>query len=187
MGVYFNNVNYTAWTTIIKSNSDTMETTYNRRAKSFLHPKICKSWRVVKKMLSCYDFVSIRWPWLEPVKSGDKNPRVFDGLFCVCLSVFFIFCFSFWFPVFKDEEYGRQREINRRNSDSVVYIKPKENEAAAVPSSLKTAEIKFQQEKIETLESRIDRISKVYREQEERDLEIHQLAHVADQPDDGMK
>ena len=108
---------------------------------------------------------------------------VSDGLFCVCLFV----CFSFWFPVFKDEEYGRQREINRRNSDSVVYIKPKENEAAAVLSSLKTAEIKFQLEKIETLESKIDRISKVYREQEERDLEIHQLAHVADQPDDGMK
>ena len=108
---------------------------------------------------------------------------VSDGLFCVCL----FFCSSFWFPVFKDEEYGRQREINRRNSDSVVYIKPKENEAAAVLSSLKTAEIKFQQEKIETLESKIDRISKVYREQEERDLEIHQLAHVADQADDGMK
>ena len=111
----------------------------------------------------------------------------------LCLFVcFFIFCFSFWFPVFKDEEYGRQREINRRNSDSVVYIKPKENEAAAVLSSLKTAEINFQRKKIETLESEIDRISKVYGEQEERDLEIQQLGHVADQPDnesdtDGMK
>ena len=169
-----------------------METTYNRRAKSSLPKIIWKNWRVVKKMLSCYDFVPGRWPWLEPVKSGDKNPRVFDGLFCVCLSVFFIFCFSFWFPVFKDEEYGRQREINRRNSDSVVYIKPKENEAAAVLSSLKTAEINFQRKKIETLESEIDRISKVYGEQEERDLEIQQLGHVADQPDnesdtDGMK
>ena len=96
-------------------------------------------------------------------------------------------CFSFWFPVFRDEEYGRQREINRRNSDSVVYIKPKENEAAAVLSSMKTAEIKFQREKIETLESKIDRISKVYGEQEERDLEIQQRRNVADQPDDGMK
>ena len=101
----------------------------------------------------------------------------------MCLFV----CFSFWFPVFRDGEYGRQREINRRNSDSVVYIKPKENEAAAVLSSMKTAEIKFQREKIETLESRIDRISKVYGEQEERDLEIQQRRHVADQPDDGMK
>ena len=68
-----------------------------------------------------------------------------------------------------------------------MYIKPKGNEAAAVLSSLKTAEIKFQREKIETLESRIDRISKVYGEQEERDLEIQQLKHVADHPDDGMK
>ena len=68
-----------------------------------------------------------------------------------------------------------------------MYIKPKGNEAAAVLSSLKTAEIKFQREKIETLESRIDRISKVYREQEERDLEIQQLGHVADHSDDGMK
>ena len=101
----------------------------------------------------------------------------------VCLFV----CFSFWFLVLRDEEYGHQREINRRNSDSVVYIKPKGNEAAAVLSSLKTAEIKFQREKIETLESRIDRISKVYGEQEERDLEIQQLKHVADHPDDGMK
>ena len=96
-------------------------------------------------------------------------------------------CFSFWFPVFRNEEYGRQREINRRNSDSVVYIRPKENEAAAVLSSMKTAEIKFQREKIETLESKIDRISKVYGEQEERDLEIQQRRHVADQPDDAMK
>ena len=68
-----------------------------------------------------------------------------------------------------------------------MYIKPEENEAAAVLSSLKTAEIKFQQEKIETLEKKINRISKVYREQEERDLEIQQLGQVADQPDDGME
>ena len=66
-------------------------------------------------------------------------------------------------------------------------MKPEENEAAAVLSSLKTAEIKFQQEKIETLENTINRISKVYREQEERDLEIQQLGQVADQPDDGME
>ena len=52
---------------------------------------------------------------------------------------------------------------------------------------MKIAEIKFQREKIETLESRIDRISKVYGEQEERDLEIQQRRHVADQPDDGTK
>ena len=35
---------------------------HNRRAKSFLHPKICKNWKVVKKMLSYYDFVAIRRP-----------------------------------------------------------------------------------------------------------------------------
>ena len=69
-----------------------------------------------------------------------------------------------------------------------MYIKPKENEAAAVLSSSKTAEIKFQQEKIETLESTIHWISKVFGKQEERDLEIQQLQkHVADLPDDGMK
>ena len=108
------------------------------------------------------------------------------------LIAYFVFvcpfvCFSIWFPVFSDEEYGHHRDVNRRNSDSVIYIKPKENEAAAVLSSLKTAEIKFQQEKIETLENQINRISKVYSEQEERDLEIQPLGHITDLPDDGMK
>lgn len=62
-----------------------------------------------------------------------------------------------------------------------MYIKPKGNEAAAVLSSLKTAEIKFQQEKIETLESKIDWISKIYVKEEE----IQELKH--DLLDDGMK
>ena len=66
-------------------------------------------------------------------------------------------------------------------------MEPKENEAAAVLSTLKTAEIKFQQEKIETLENQINRISKVYSEQEERDLEIQPLGHITDLPDDGMR
>ena len=103
------------------------------------------------------------------------------------MAYFILVCFSFWFPVFSDKEYGHHRGTNRRNSDSVIYIEPKENEAAAVLSTLKTAEIKFQREKIESLENQINRISKVYSEQEERDLEIQQLGHIADQPDDGMK
>ena len=116
-------------------------------------------------------------------KNGFTQKFLMAYFVFVCLFV----CFSFWFLVLRDEEYGRQREINRTNSDSVLYIKPKGNEAAAVLSSLKTAETKFQLEKIETLESKIDRISKAYEEQEERDLEIQQRRHVADQPDDGMK
>ena len=121
---------------------------------------------------------------MEPVISGEKIQEFLIAYFVfVCPFV----CFSIWFPVFSEEEYGHHRDVKRRNSDSVIYIKPKENEAAAVLSTLKTAEIKFQQEKIETLENQINRISKVYSEQEERDLEIQQLGHIADQPDDGMK
>ncbi|PFX20634.1 E3 ubiquitin-protein ligase DZIP3 [Stylophora pistillata] len=40
----------------------------------------------------------------------------------------------------------------RRNSDSVVYIKPKENEVTVILSELKEAQIEFQKEKIESLE-----------------------------------
>ena len=37
-------------------------------------------------------------------------------------------------------------ERNRRNSDSVVYVRPKESEGAIVLPKLKQAEIEFQQE-----------------------------------------
>lgn len=61
--------------------------------------------------------------------------------------------------VFGNEEDDRLRERIRRNSDSVVYVKPKENEVTVVLSKLKQAEIKFQQEKIDRLEKEISKIS----------------------------
>ncbi len=62
-------------------------------------------------------------------------------------------------PVFSNETDERLGERIRRNSDSVLYVKPKENEVTVVLSKLKQAEIKFQQEKIERLEKKISEIS----------------------------
>ncbi|PFX20638.1 uncharacterized protein LOC111336627 [Stylophora pistillata] len=89
--------------------------------------------------------------------------------------------------VFINEVNGSASQRNRRNSDSFVYMKPKESEVAAVLSSLKTAEIEFQQEQIDTLKNEIDRISKTCREQEEPDLEIKHLGFVTDQPDNEIR
>ena len=98
----------------------------------------------------------------------------------------FIF-FLFGFPVFSNEEDSRTRERNRRNSDSVVYVKPKENDVAVVLSTLKQAEIKFQQEKIKSLENEIDRISKANEELEKPIQDTQQPEFMADRPLAGMK
>ena len=94
------------------------------------------------------------------VRSGDRNQ-----LLLIAHNSLIVFLFGF--PVFSNEEDGRTRDRNRRNSDSVVYVKPKENDVAVVLSTLKQAEIKFQQEKIKSLENEIDRISKANEELEE--------------------
>ena len=57
--------------------------------------------------------------------------------------------------VLSNEGDDRRRERNRRNSDSVVYVKPEENVALA----LKQAEIQFLQEKINRLEIENDKLS----------------------------
>ena len=56
----------------------------------------------------------------------------------------------------------------------MVYVKPKENDVAIVLSTLKQAEIKFQQEKIKSLENEIDRISKANEELEKTILDAQQ-------------
>ena len=95
--------------------------------------------------------------------------------------------FLFGFPVFSNEEAGRPRERNRRNSDSVVYVKPKENDVAVVLSTLKQAEIKFQQEKIKTLENEINKISKENEELEEPIQDNQQPEFMADRPLAGIQ
>ena len=57
--------------------------------------------------------------------------------------------------VLSNEGDDRRRERNRRNSDSVVYVKPEENVALA----LKQAEIQFLQEKMNRLEIENDKLS----------------------------
>ena len=60
--------------------------------------------------------------------------------------------------VLSNEGDDRRRERNRRKSDSVVYVKPEENVALAL-LTLKQAEIKFLQEKINRLEIENDKRS----------------------------
>ncbi|XP_078359454.1 uncharacterized protein LOC144643930 isoform X2 [Oculina patagonica] len=68
--------------------------------------------------------------------------------------------------VFSNEEDDRLKERIRRNSDSVVYVKPKENEVTAALTKLKQAEIKFQQEKIDCLEKEVSRLFEANAEEE---------------------
>ncbi|KAL9984461.1 hypothetical protein ACROYT_G006755 [Oculina patagonica] len=72
----------------------------------------------------------------------------------------------FFVPVFSNEEDDRLKERIRRNSDSVVYVKPKENEVTAALTKLKQAEIKFQQEKIDCLEKEVSRLFEANAEEE---------------------
>ena len=113
------------------------------------------------------------------VRSGDRNQ--------VLLMAHNSMIYLFGFPVFSNEEDSRTRERNRRNSDSVVYVKPKENDVAIVLSTLKQAEIKFQQEKIKSLENEIDRISKSNEELEEPVEDTQQPELMAGEPFGGMK
>ena len=80
----------------------------------------------------------------------------------------------FFVPVFGNEEDDSHRERTRRNSDSVVYVKPKENEVTVVLSKLKQVEIKFQQEKIDRLEKEISKIS----EENEATVEMSKTSQV---------
>ena len=113
------------------------------------------------------------------VRSEDRNQ--------VLLMAHNSLIYLFGFPVFSNEEDSRTREGNRRNSDSVVYVKPKENDVAIVLSSLKQAEIKFQQEKIKTLENEIDRVYKANEELAELIQDAQQPELMADRPLSGMK
>ena len=114
------------------------------------------------------------------VRSGDRNQ--------VLLMAYNSLIFLFGFTVFSNEEDGRPRGRNRRNSDSVVYVKPKENDVAVVLSALKQAEIIFQQEKIKSLENEIDRISKANEERLEKPIQDAQPPELmAELPLAGME
>ena len=69
----------------------------------------------------------------------------------------------------------------------MVYVKPNENDVAIVLSTLKQAEIKFQQEKIKTLQNEIDRISKENEELKKTIQDTQQPELMADRPLAGMK